>query len=247
VAQQAGRLSSSPLARRTTVFTLLVVLLSTSLHAQVPAPSGPVPAIWRTQHIDFRFRSERVRYRCEEFAVRLARILNVLGARLDAGTELRCVDSFSGAVTGRIAVTGPVEATSTNVERALADITSIDELVARVNGLPDPKTRNRVFAAEWRLVSPTKSQLHATDCDLLRAVARQVFPTLQLRDIDVSASCMSNNVPRFRAIALVRVDGVSVDDEATQSPAVTADAQCDPAISCESPDTEDDATVTPAG
>ena len=237
--------------RRTTTIlcTLLALLLQWSvLNAQVSAVSARVPAIWRTQHIDFRFRSDRIGYRCEEFAGRLARILNAMGARLEARTELRCGDSFSSTVTGSIVVTAPIEATAVNVQRALADITTADELAARLNGLPDPKTRIHVFPAEWQRVSSTKARLDAADCELLRAVAAQVFVALPLRESAVSATCMSNKVPRFNVMALVRVEG-AVDSDATQSPAVLeANAPCDQSdFSCESQDAQVDPVVMPAG
>src|SRR5688572_21742909 len=89
------------------------------------ASSDHLPAIWRTHQVEFDFKSERLAFRCEEFAWRLGRILHSVGARLDSRTQLVCSDAFSSAIKGHIVVTAPVEATAANVQRALAEITSV--------------------------------------------------------------------------------------------------------------------------
>src|SRR5688572_8609600 len=72
--------------------------------ADVRADAGPdtLAAIWRTQAVEFRYRSERQHYSCEEFATRLDRIIASMGGRLDAQTELHCTAAFSSSITGRI-------------------------------------------------------------------------------------------------------------------------------------------------
>lgn len=231
---------------------LAVLLSSTGMSAQdTPATAEPVRAIWRTQHLDFRFRSEQQRFKCEEFAVRLQRILRAMGAHLNAATELRCTDAFSGIVTGRIVMTAPIEATDENVRRVLTDITPADKLAARLNGRPDPATRIRVFPAEWRRVSSMKANLDGGDCELVRAVKRQLLPALSVRDAQISTSCTSRSVPKLSALALVRIEGSAVDGDARKPSVVTAGAECNrdgsDAPCDESEESEPDAEALPAG
>ena len=230
---------------RTIIGTLFLLLLATAqVHAQ---PHGDaLPAIWRTHHIDFDFRSDRLAFRCEEFAWRLGRMLASIGARLDSRTQLQCAESFSNVVKGSVVVAAPIEATDANVRRALAEISTVDRLAARVNGLPDPSTLIRSFPAEWRRVSKMQPKLDAADCELLRAVERQLLPVLELRDLRVSASCTSNSVPRFSATALIRVN-VSVDGGEAHTPAVAAEVRCDRERHGDACDATREETELPAG
>jgi hypothetical protein len=205
---------------------LLVVLAPIVSSAQSAPPSDRLPAIWRTHQVDFNFRSERLAFRCEEFAWRLSRILGSVGAQLDSRTQLVCDESFARAIKGRVVVSAPVEATDANVQRALAEVSAVDQLAARLNRRPDPKSRIHVFPAEWRQVSSVQPKLDAADCDLVRAVARQVFPALKLQDLDVSTTCVSRRAPRFSATALIRVDGVYIDK---QDPELEAELEAIPA------------------
>jgi hypothetical protein len=229
-----------------------MLLQSAAVSAQVtPATAEPVRAIWRTQHVDFRFRSERQHFKCEEFAARLQRILTAVGAHLDARTRLHCADAFTGNVSGRIVITGPIEATDENVDRALTEITSVDKLSARLNRRPDPATRIRVFPAEWRTVSMRQARLDAGDCDLLRAVKLQLLPALSVQDVQLSDSCSGRGAPRFSASALVRIEG-AVDGD-TRKPAMTVDAACEhdradePCDGQQEEERESESEVLPAG
>jgi hypothetical protein len=212
--------------------------------AQVAPDVETVPAIWRTQTVDFKFRSERQRFRCEEFGARLARIVGVLGAHLHARTQLRCNEGLASAVTGELTITFPVEATQENVELVLNDISAADKLAARLNRKPDPRTQIRVFPAQWTQVSAKPSRLHAADCELLSALERQLLPVLTLRNAEVSAGCASHKIPTLRAVALVRVDGTATD----ATPTGTLAAECNENNACEhSRDEAIDPIVLPAG
>jgi hypothetical protein len=220
---------------------LMVPMISTAQIA--PAPET-VPAIWRTQTVDFKFRSERQRFRCEEFGARLARIVGALGVHLNTQTQLRC---HEGAVSGELTFTSPIEATQANFELVLKEITAADKLAARLNRKPDPGTQIRVFPAQWTHVSSKPSRLHAADCELLSAIERQLLPVLTLRNAEVSAACAAHKIPTLRAVALVRVNGSPIDAEPTDSIA-TECTQADPNKACKrSRDEAIDPAVLPAG
>jgi hypothetical protein len=233
--------------------SLLAAMLLTSViaAAQSTAPPQPVRAIWRTQTIEFRFQTERQRFRCEELAARLIRIVSILGAHLNARTQLNCTDGLGSGVVGDLVITSPIEATSENLQLVLSDITTTDKLAARLNRKPDPGTLIRVFPAQWTQVSSKRSKLHAADCELLRAVERQLLPALRLRNADVSAACSAHKIPTLSAVALVRIDGAAADGIQQPSPAGTVAAECvrsDTNEACgESVNEAIDPVVLPAG
>jgi hypothetical protein len=243
----------SQLARLMSTASLLAAMLLYPIFAatQITPLPEPVSAIWRTQTIEFRFRTERQRFRCEELAARLIRIVNALGAHLSARTQLHCTDGLGSGITGDLVIISPIEATNENLQRVLNDITAVDKLAARLNRKPDPATKIRVFPAHWTAVSSKQSKLDAADCELLKAVEQQLLPALMLRDAAVSAACSAYKIPTLTAVALVRVDGTAVDASTPPSPAGTLAAECtqvDAHEACEDAGDEAiDPVVLPAG
>lgn len=187
-----------------------VVLVGSLAAAVAPAArADPVPAVWRTQHIDFRVISSRTQFRCEEFALRLTSILDAVGATLEATSELHCPESFSTTLRGRLIVKSPFIADEPNLAQAKAAVTSSDRLLARLRGQADPQTLIRSFPANWESVStathPSLRRLDAGDCELLQAVVRQLLPKMSVKDARFRRSCSSGAEPRFSATALIRV------------------------------------------
>jgi hypothetical protein len=192
-------------------FAAWAVVLAWLVAAGVPATlADPVPAIWRTQHIDFRVISPNTQFRCAEFAVRLQSILDAVGASLEATSELHCPEAFSSTLRGRLVVKSPFVADETSIAQAKAAITSSDRLLAHLKGQSDPETLIRSFPANWQAVStashPSLRRLDAGDCELLRAVVRQLLPRMSVRDAQFRRTCAAGADPRFSAVALVRID-----------------------------------------
>jgi hypothetical protein len=187
---------------------LLLLCLITSAHADEPVTSGDyVRALSQTQAIDFRFRSDTQRYRCEEFAARIRAVLEPVTSAVHV--QLECLGSSpSGYLHARVLVTSPVVATHEAIGRA-AKVTPTRRLVARVRGEPAPDGRVEVFTAQWREVSTKRvgtAKLTPGDCELMRALRAQVLPHLAVRNLRVTSSCGRFTQPSVRAQVLIPAD-----------------------------------------
>ena len=175
------------------------------------ASDESVVAIWKVQRIEFTYSSATVRYSCEALQRRIAAILYAVGAHSRMAVELSCANGepvrFAN-VHLRLAV--PVEATEENL-RAVTDFDTRDELVARLRQTELPTAEDiQRFDASWRTVALTRSpplSLGPGDCDLLRAMRDQVFPSLHVRVVSSGLNCGGGPdtriTPRIRVNALI--------------------------------------------
>jgi len=219
-------------------------LLTPLVQAQV-LPGEVVPAIWQTHAAEFRFRSDSQHFRCEEVSARLQRILVKLGARLDARSQLTCMEGFSARVDGQLVIQSAVEATEKSLQEAHASITSEQRLVARVNGAADPATNIRAFPARWESLTSITARFDHGDCELLRAIDAQLRSALTLREFKISSNCSFGRRPAFTAVALLRVDPRELSPESGVPPAVVSAPKCEGP--CEERDEALDPEVLPAG
>jgi hypothetical protein len=197
------------------VFILLSALLScSSLDAAAEssdvAPDEPVEAIWHIQQMNFRFRSDRTSYACDELERKVANILRAVGAREDIAVDSGCFRGqfVTGAVV-QVTLASPVPATQENVRRATT-FDSRDELLARLHHMELPTGADvKRFPAVWRSISlhrHRRARLEQADCDLFAAIRKQVFPKLAIRVDEQTLSCtsMSSRIrPRVDVAALV--------------------------------------------
>ena len=185
------------------------------LPADSPAPvatNAPVEAIWRTQLVEFTYNSRDVYYSCSALQAKIVDILQAVGAHRRMALELHCVgDRFANHAYGRLMLAVPTEATPESV-RAATTYDTRDELVARLRKLVLP-TANDIerFPAHWQSVSLTRQRnlrLDASDCDLLLALRRQVFPKIPVRveseRLQCSLGASTRIRPHLEVVALMR-------------------------------------------
>jgi hypothetical protein len=205
-------------ATRTATFSLLAMgLFAFASLAGARPTSLPLEAIWQVHQVEMTLRSGQVFYSCDALSQKVAAILTEVGVREDVNVQLSCRGSAqTNDATAHITFAAPVPATAENVRRATTYSTET-QLVARLNRIALP-TANDIdrFPAEWQSVNLTRNRrlrLDAGDCALLRALATQVFPRLDVR-IEKPFSCPESLVahirPRVQVAALVRSDAPPV-------------------------------------
>jgi hypothetical protein len=142
-----------------------------------------VEAIWRVQSFDFHH-SSTVAHSCGALRRKIVRILEAIGADETPSVSIECGNGLLRTALVHITLASPVAATPESVRLA----TSFDgraELTARMRklALPTPAEMER-FPAQWRRVSLARHgslRLDASDCDLVRGMAKQIFPKLAAR------------------------------------------------------------------
>ncbi len=163
------------------VRTLLCVLSAcmVTMHANADGVIGTrVEATWRIQSLVFHH-SSSVAYSCAALRAKSAAILARAGAHRGTVVGLECGRGLVRSARAHITLASPIVATS---ETALvpAGFIARAELVARVRGAPAPAVAAiERFPATWRRVSLPRDVASRTgDCELVRAVVKQVLPRL---------------------------------------------------------------------
>ena len=206
--------------RVTLIFAALACLASAhAAHANTgidPLGGSDVTAIWRAQHIDFRYSSFKIAYSCDALQNKMTAILRAVGVRNDARMEVRCSRGAIGSARAQITLASPVEATAENVAAA----TTFDgrtELVAHVRKTQLPTATDiERFSATWRTVSLWRDpqlRLTADDCELVRGMHDQIFPKLSIRVTKGRLHCSplgTSLKPTFEVAALVQTSVDSV-------------------------------------
>jgi hypothetical protein len=179
-------------------------------------PAETIDAIWHTQLVDFTYSSRDVYYSCNSLRSKIGAILRAVGAHENVQVSVHCIgDGFVNHAQGRVRLSVPIEATPENVQRATTYDTR-HELVARLRKLELP-TANDIerFPASWHSVSLTRQRqlrLDSGDCDLLRAVRRQIFPKMPVRVSSERLHCALGAATRMRpnldVVALMRAPTV---------------------------------------
>jgi hypothetical protein len=190
-------------------------LLALSIEASTAATSDdnrlPVTAIWHVQSVPLNLHTLHTYYSCESLREKITKVLTALGAREDVYVDMGCDETtFTNRASAEITLATPIEATPENVAAATT-YSSERQLVARVKGeqLPTANDLQR-FDAEWRSVALHKQRklgIDPADCDLLQALASQVFPRLGIRMEARKYTCPDHTftraLPQIRVTALV--------------------------------------------
>jgi hypothetical protein len=183
--------------------------------AHASAAEADLPAIWRVQQLELSFHAQRTLYSCDGLKQKIAAVLAAIGAGPGSTVRLPCQpDVLTNRAVVALTVAMPVEATPENIEAA-TNYSAEMQLLARLKNIPLP-TANDLKRFPARRQSVELHKLHALDggdCDLLRALATQVFPQLGVQaENRLKCSLMSNTRmrPRFVVTALLPVSADSV-------------------------------------
>ena len=160
--------------------TMLCVLSAcmVTLHANADSETGKrVEATWRIQSLVFHH-SSSVAYSCTALREKIAAILATVGAHRGSVVAMECGGGMLRTARVNITLASPVVATSGAV-LVPAGFIARAELAARVRGEPAPTAAVERFQATWRRVSlPRDAASRTGDCELVRALAKQVLPQL---------------------------------------------------------------------
>ena len=163
--------------------TLLCVLSAcmVTLHANADSVIGTrVEATWRVQSLVFHY-SSSVAYSCEALREKIAAVLETVGAQDGAVVAMGCRGGLLRSARAHITLASPVVATSENVQMPPA-LSARAELIARLRGVPAPAAAPiERFPATWRRVllrRDVSSRIDTADCELVRAMVKQVLPQL---------------------------------------------------------------------
>jgi hypothetical protein len=162
---------------------LLAGTIATSAQTLEPAPTK-VFAFWRVQQLELDYRGHRTLYSCDGLRRKIAAVLQAIGAGPGLNVQVQCQGvGFMSTAVAIITVTTPAEATPENVQAATA-YSAEALLVARLKGISLPTATDlERFPAQWQSVALHRVRaLDGGDCDLLRALAAQVFPQLAVRE-----------------------------------------------------------------
>src|SRR5262245_15166477 len=116
LSQRFVALANAPSVHRWMLCFVLTALLATSeVIAQAQHSPGTVEAIWRTQTMDFHYRSDSQYFTCAEFETKLSATLLAIGVYRDMTIAALCPRDLSGHVRAKITLASPIEATDPNV------------------------------------------------------------------------------------------------------------------------------------
>ena len=163
------------------VRTLLCVLSACMVTLQANADSvigARVEATWRVQSLVFHY-SSSVAYSCAALREKIAAILEAVGAHDGTVVAMECHGSLLRSARAHITLASPVVATSETV-LVPAGFTARAELTARIHGARTPAAAAiERFPATWHRVSLPRDLASRTgDCELVRAMVKQVLPLL---------------------------------------------------------------------
>jgi hypothetical protein len=164
-----------------------------------------VEATWRVQSLVFHY-SSSVAYSCAALREKIAAILETVGAHHGTVVALECHGGLLRSARAHITLASPVVATPENA-RVPVGFTARAELVAKIRGAPTPATAAvERFPATWRRVSLRRDPSSRTgDCELVRAMAKQVLPLLatHIQRKPLCISGVTRGMP-LEVVALVR-------------------------------------------
>jgi len=205
-------------------FTLLVGLAALLGAAAVPAGSteplgdAPLDAVWKPQRLVFQYRGDSSFYSCHALATKVTNILLSIGARDDVRISHYACNEMLGSARFEILFHSPVAATPENIQ-SLTTHTARDELIARGRGeqLAGAIDLPR-FTARWKKVSfasDRRMRLEPADCELVRAVRKQIFAHMSVSILNDGVRCSPGygNIgpPNLTVAALVLVKANTLD------------------------------------
>ena len=169
----------------------LVVIASLLASSGAVAAPDYIPAIWKSQSLEFAYHGTTTAYSCSTLQRRLEAILRSVGARDTLSVVMqRCTDQADAYV--QITLESPVEATEANIAAATQS-DSTKALIAKVRHQQLPTAENiERFPAEWRTVSMSRDRelkLESGDCELVEHLRREVFPRMSVRIVHDNLRC----------------------------------------------------------
>jgi hypothetical protein len=191
------------------VRTLLCMLSAclVALHANADSVIGTrVEATWRVQSLVFHHNSS-VAYSCAALREKIAAILETVGAHHGTVVAMECGGGgLLRSARAHITLASPVVATA-EIALLPAGFTARAELIARIRGAPAASAAAiERFPATWRRVSlPRDLSSRTGDCELVRAVVKQVLPRLatQVQRTPLCIAGVTRAIP-VEVVALVR-------------------------------------------
>jgi hypothetical protein len=187
---------------------IIAAAIAVGARAQTEADAS-VEAVWKPQRVNFVYRGYSTLYSCRSLQQTLERILLSVGANGEIALRTYSCSDLTGTARFQVVMESPVEATPENV-RDLTTHDSRDVLIARVRGedLASAADVER-FPAVWKTVSfarDRKMRLAPGDCELVRALRRQILPRMAVHIVKDNVRCsVHGNIspPRLVVSALV--------------------------------------------
>jgi hypothetical protein len=189
-------------------------IASSSGRVAAATNDGSVDAIWKTQQMSFEYGGYGTRYTCRSLQQKLRRVLLHVGANGKIVLQSGGCDGQSGYARFQVLLESPVEATAENIREATT-YRPDQILLAHTRGerLPAPEDVKR-FRAVWKTVSFARErsmQLDSSDCDLVRALRRQILQKMAVQIVRDNLRCSPGfgNIgpPQLTVSALVPVQG----------------------------------------
>jgi hypothetical protein len=169
------------MSTRLSSLILCVTVLQANAAAGSDLAGTRVEAAWRIQSLVFHH-SSSVAYSCAALREKIAAILETVGAHHGTVVAMECGGGLSRSARAHITLASPVVATS-EIALVPAGFGARAELIARIRGAPAPAAAAiERFPATWRRVSlPRDLSSRTGDCELVRAVVKQVLPRLSTK------------------------------------------------------------------
>jgi hypothetical protein len=187
---------------------IIAAAIALAARAQSDADAS-VEAVWKSQRVNFVYRGYSTLYSCASLRQTLQRILLSVGANGEIALRTYSCSDLTGTARFQIVMESPVEATPENI-RDLTTHDSQDVLIARVRGEDLARAEDvERFPAVWKTVSfarDRKLRLAPGDCELVRALRRQILPRMAVQIVKDNVRCSAyGNVsaPRLVVSALV--------------------------------------------
>ena len=185
-----------PVRLSVAVYLAVALLAATEAASAGPAArphtaadtGGPMPAVWKEQHVEFSYAGRTSRYSCDGLLEKVRAMLLDLGARRDVKiTPLRCADTEpmhgdDGASRIKIVFSSPARPDVADKPLHPGDLAATD---ARF----EPFT----------IMSDAFRNMGIGDCELVQEFTRQILPRLMVRDVRQDILCVpyKPSVSRF--------------------------------------------------
>jgi hypothetical protein len=174
---------------RLSVAVCLAVALSSvtrgsAAQPRIPAQTGgPMPAVWKEQHVEFSYTGRTSRYSCDGLLEKVRAMLLDLGARRDVKlTPLHCADAEP--------MHGPMHG-----DGGGSRIKIVFSSPARPEAVDKPLHPGDLAVTDARfepftIMSDAFRNMGIGDCELVQEFTRQILPRLAVRDVRQDILCV---------------------------------------------------------
>jgi hypothetical protein len=149
---------------------------STALPEPGTTPGNPLPAVWKEQHVDFRYRGRTAQYSCDGVRDKVRAMLIDLGARRDA--KIAAIGCSGDGV--------PSSAASLSV---IFSAPALPEAAAKPLHVGDLVATDARFES-FTIASDAFRNMGIGDCELVEEFARQILPKLTTRNVKQDIACV---------------------------------------------------------